>query len=279
MPSLADTATERSSEIGLGTAGVTSAEPSEAAPAETLAETPAEIAKREYDQVLTLTPDIERGRRVYLTCAVCHLPEGWGSVDGIYPQIAGQLRTVIIKQLADFRAGNRDNPLMYPFSVPEILGGPQEIADVAAYVAALPMTANNGLGPGTDLALGEQLYGEHCADCHGAAGEGDEAEHIPALAGQHYAHLMRQFDAIRSGERKNADSKMTDEIRDIDAQQQSALLDYTARLRPAADKLAAEGWHNPDFPQYVRDAMGLRAPPPAVLAPQAPDSEAAPSQR
>lgn len=275
IPSLADTATERSSEIGLGAAGVTPAEPSETAPAET----PAEIAKREYDQVLTLTPDIERGRTVYLTCAVCHLPEGWGSVDGIYPQIAGQLRTVIIKQLADFRAGNRDNPLMYPFSVPSILGGPQEIADVAAYVSALPMTAHNGLGPGTDLALGEQVYGEHCADCHGAAGQGDEAEHIPALAGQHYAHLMRQFDAIRSGERKNADSKMTDEIRDINAQQQSALLDYTARLRPAADKLAAEGWLNPDFPHYLRDAMGLRAVPSAVLAPQAPDSEAAPPQR
>ncbi len=242
-------------------------------PGEPAVETPAEIAKREYDQVLTLTPNAERGRTVYLTCAVCHLPEGWGSTDGIYPQIAGQLRTVIIKQLADFRAGNRDNPLMYPFSVPGILGGPQEIADVAAYVSELPMTPDNGLGPGTDLALGERLYNEHCADCHGAEGEGDEAEHIPALAGQHYAHLMRQFDAIRSGERKNADSKMTKGIRDINAQQQSAMLDYTARLRPAADKLAAEGWLNPDFPHYLRDAMGLRAAPPAVLAPSASGSK------
>lgn len=241
-------------------------------------ETPAEIAQREYEQVLALTPNAERGRTVYLTCAVCHLPEGWGSADGVYPQIAGQLRTVIIKQLADFRAGNRDNPLMYPFSVPGILGGPQEIADVAAYVSELPMTPHNGLGPGTELALGERLYNEHCADCHGAEGEGDEAEHIPALAGQHYAHLMRQFDAIRSGERKNADSKMTDEIKDINAQEQSAMLDYTARLRPADDKLAAEGWLNPDFPHYIRDAMGLRVAPPAVFAPSTSGSSDAQSQ-
>ncbi|WP_242513200.1 c-type cytochrome [Halochromatium salexigens] len=234
-------------------------------PAEPPTETSAEIAQREYEEVLALTPDAERGREVYLTCAVCHLPEGWGSVDGSYPQIAGQLPTVIIKQLADFRAGNRENPLMYPFSVPGILGGPQEIADVAAYVSQLPMTAENGLGPGSDLEAGEALYIEHCTDCHGAAGEGDEAEHIPMIAGQHFAYLMRQFDAIRSGERKNADSKMTEEIQDLTQAEQVALLDYTARLRPAAGKLAQEGWLNPDFPHYLRDAMGLRVKPPAGL--------------
>jgi len=282
MPLLADSATERSSETGAEVAaGAAPAEMPAEMPAETSAEipaeTPAEIAKREYDEVLALTPNAERGRAVYLTCAVCHLPEGWGSVDGMYPQIAGQLRTVVIKQLADFRAGNRENPLMYPFSVPSILGGPQELADVAAYVAALPMTASNGLGSGTDLVLGESLYGEHCADCHGAAGEGDEAEHIPAIAGQHYAYLMRQFDAIRSGKRKNADSKMTEEIQGFSAEQQQAVMDYTSRLRPPADKLAAEGWRNPDFPRYVRDAMGLRVAPPAKLAPSAPASTA-PSQ-
>jgi len=264
MSSLADPATERSSATRSEVAGATPAE------------SPAEVAQREYDEVLTLTPDIERGRAVYLTCAVCHLPEGWGSTDGMYPQIAGQLRTVVIKQLADFRAGNRDNPLMYPFSVPGILGGPQEIADVAAYVSALPMTADNGLGPGTGLAVGETLYSEHCADCHGVAGEGDETEHIPAIAGQHYAYLMRQFNAIRAGERKNADSKMTEEIQDLSAEQQAAVLDYTARLRPPAAKLAGEGWQNPDFPHYVRDAMGLRAAPPAQLAPTAPALPAPP---
>ncbi len=230
-------------------------------------ETPAEIARREYDEVLRLTPNAARGRQVYLTCAVCHLPEGWGSVDGSYPQIAGQWRTVIIKQLADFRAGNRDNPLMYPFSVPEVLGGPQEIADVAAYVAQLPMTAHNGLGPGTDLDKGKALYTRHCADCHGAAGEGDEADSIPVIAGQHYAYLMRQFDAIRAGERKNADSKMSQDIQNLTTAERSAILDYSARLRPAPEKRAPEGWSNPDFPDYLRDELERRARPPLKPAP------------
>ncbi|KAA6184111.1 c-type cytochrome [Thiohalocapsa marina] len=238
-----------------------------AAPAATPAATPAEQAQAEYDEVMSRQPNLENGRRAYLTCAVCHLPEGWGSVDGSYPQIAGQLRTVIIKQLADFRAGNRANPLMYPFSVPGILGGPQEMADVAAYVAQLPMTPHNGIGPGADLDLGRRLYEENCVDCHGAAGEGDTDKHIPAIAGQHYAYLMRQFDDIRDGRRRNSDPEMVEQIQGFTPAQQSAVLDYTARLRPPAEKLAADGWVNPDFPHYVRDAMGIRAHPPAPPPP------------
>lgn len=226
------------------------------------ADTAAAVAEREYADVMGRTPNLENGREVYLTCAVCHLPEGWGTADGTYPQIAGQLRTVIIKQLADFRSGNRINPLMYPFSVPAVLGSAQDIADVAAYVAQLPMTPHNGLGPGTDLERGAALYQDNCADCHGAQGEGDDEEHIPAIAAQHYLHLMRQFDSIRSGERTNADPEMVEQIQGFSAAEQSAVLDYTARLRPAPERLAADGWHNPDFPDFVRARRGTAAVPP-----------------
>ena len=57
-----------------------------------------------------------------------------GAEDGVFPQIAGQHRSVIIKQLADIRAGNRDNPMMYPIAKEAVLGGPQAISDVAAYI-------------------------------------------------------------------------------------------------------------------------------------------------
>ncbi len=221
----------------------------------------AATARAEYDAVTALQPDLDNGRRIYLTCSVCHRPEGWGTPDGTYPQIAGQLRTVIIKQLADIRARNRENPLMYPFAVPRILGGPQSMADVAAYVAQLPMTPENGVGPGVDLALGAQLYTENCVSCHGKQGEGVEDKHGPALAGQHYAYLMRQFDAIREGRRGNSDAKMVKQIRSFSPRQESAVLDYTSRLRPPAEKLAHPGWTNPDYPAYVRDPMQFATPP------------------
>jgi cytochrome c553 len=233
------------------------------------AATPAERAMAEYDEALKLTPDLDNGRKVYLTCAVCHLPEGWGSADGAYPQIAGQIHTVIIKQLADIRARNRNNPLMYPFSVPRILGGPQNIADVAAYVAQLPMTPDNGLGPGVDLELGEKLYEENCVKCHGDVGQGDEKEHMPAIAGQHYRYLMRQFDMIRLGRRKNADSKMVKQIQGFSPREQSAVLDYTSRLKPPADRIAEPGWQNPDFPKYARPRIP-EPPFPTMPEPPAP---------
>jgi cytochrome c553 len=243
---------------------------------------PAELAKREYEQVMALTPDIDNGRRVYLTCAVCHRPEGWGTPDGSYPQIAGQWREVIIKQLADIRARHRDNPLMYPFSLTRILGGPQNLADVAAYVAALPMTANNGVGPGVDLELGARLYAEHCADCHGERGEGKPAKPTPAIAAQHFPYLMGQFEAIRNGRRKNANPEMIEQIAEFTPRDQAAVLDYTSRLRPAPEKLAAENWLNPDFPNYVRETMGmppLPPPPPVVpLMPGVPPFPIAPAQ-
>ncbi|MEA3274692.1 MAG: c-type cytochrome [Pseudomonadota bacterium] len=235
-----------------------------------VAAAPAEIAKAEYEEVIGLQPNMENGRRAYVTCAVCHRPEGWGSRDGSYPQIAGQLRNVIIKQLADIRARNRDNPLMYPFSVPRILGGPQEIADVAAYVAKLPMTPHNGVGPGGDLELGRQLYEDNCVKCHGRNGEGIEKEHMPAIAGQHFQYLMRQFDMIRVGRRKNADSKMVKQIEGFSSREQAAVLDYTSRLRPDGGKLAKDGWLNPDFPSYVRNPAPEPPPIPAMPEPPAP---------
>lgn len=233
--------------------------------------TPAEVAAREYDEVMALTPNPANGAKVYLICAVCHRPEGWGSPDGDYPQIAGQLRTVIIKQLADIRARNRDNPLMYPFSVPRVLGGAQEIADVTAYVSQLPMTPDNGKGPGTDLELGKRLYEENCTKCHGDKGQGNVKDHIPAIAGQHYLYQVRQFDAIRSERRKNADPKMTRQIHGFTPREESAVLDYTSRLVPPPEKLAKPGWQNPDFPHYVRPPMpGLPVTPTAPATPPMP---------
>jgi cytochrome c553 len=233
------------------------------------AATPAEIAKTEYEEVMALTPDLQNGRKVYITCAVCHRPEGWGTPEGTYPQIAGQLRSVIIKQLADIRARNRDNPLMYPFSMPRILGGAQNIADVAAYVAQLPMNPQNGVGPGTDLELGAKVYKDNCVKCHGNQGQGDEPEHMPAIAGQHFNYLIRQFEAIRDGRRKNSDPKMVEQIKGFSPREEMAVLDYTSRLRPSADRLGPPNWRNPDFQGYVYPGSpGPALPPPPAPAPR-----------
>jgi len=209
-------------------------------------------AMEEYDLAITLTPDLANGRKAYESCAVCHDPEGWGNEEGTYPQIAGQLASVTIKQLADIRAGNRSNPMMTPFSSVKALGGPQAMADVAAYIEQLPMTPNNGVGPGIDLASGERLYKDNCVDCHGENGEGNAKKHIPLIQGQHFNYLKRQFHWISNGKRRNADEEMVEQIKSFWGRDITDVMDYTSRLRPPKEKLAEIGWQNPDFPNYVR---------------------------
>jgi len=213
---------------------------------------PSEAAMDEYQAALQLSPDLENGKRVYRICTVCHAPEGWGLESGAYPQVAGQLRTVIIKQLADIRARNRDNPTMLPFTSPQLLGGAQEIADVAAYISQLPMSPHNGVGPGMDLAWGEQLFKDNCTECHGDRGEGNLEDHIPAIYGQHFRYLLRQFEWIKMERRRNADRKMVKQIHNFTHRDIYAVLDYVSRIRPPQEKLAAEGWQNPDFPKFAR---------------------------
>ena len=206
----------------------------------------------EFEQALDLTPDLANGAILYRKCVACHGAEGWGDASGAYPQIAGQLASVVIKQLADIRAGNRDNPIMRAFTSDRALGDAQDIADVAAYIANLPMSNRNGRAPGADLRHGARLYAQECADCHGDDGEGDEAEHNPALRGQHYQYLMRQFNWIKNGRRRNADSEMVEQIQRFNARDTSSVMAFTANMPVPADMLAPPGWTNPDFPRYWR---------------------------
>jgi len=206
----------------------------------------------EFIEAISLQSDLENGKKLYRGCVSCHGPEGWGTKSGTYPQIAGQLKSVIIKQLADFRAGNRDNPIMRAFSSSRALGGPQEIADVAGYIANMPMTTDVDLGPRPSGDEGKIMYDEKCGKCHGKQGEGEPVDHGPALHAQHFSYLKRQFDWIRTERRRNADPKMTKQIKNMGLREELEILSYTARLRPPESKIAPEGYTNPDFPSFVR---------------------------
>ncbi|MET0028783.1 MAG: c-type cytochrome [Candidatus Thiodiazotropha sp.] len=201
----------------------------------------------ESEAALKLTPNPENGRWVYQGCAVCHMPEGWGTPNGAYPQIAGQHRSVIIKQLADIRANNRDNPSMYPFTLPEELGGIQSIADVAQHIENLKMTLATSKGPGDDLLRGKRLYDEYCVECHGERGEGDAEMVYPRIQGQHYPYLLRQMDWIRNGKRRNANRKMEEAIRMFSDQDLQSVADYVSRMPPDESRRSAGDWSNRDY--------------------------------
>lgn len=201
----------------------------------------------ELEEALKLEPNLENGLEIYEVCAACHLPEGWGKKDGTFPQLAGQYKSVLIKQLADIRAKNRDAPTMYPFTLPSAIGGAQSLADVTGYIAKLPMNPENGVGAGDDLANGEKLYKEHCVKCHGEQGEGNAEKFYPRIQGQHYEYMLRQFKNILEGKRRNANQEMVKQIKAFSEKDMKAVVDYASRLKPPAEVLGKPGWKNPDF--------------------------------
>ncbi len=201
---------------------------------------------------MTLTPDRENGIEVYEVCSACHLLEGWGMTNGTFPQLAGQSREVLIKQLADIRALNRDNPTMYPFALPESIGDEQALADVTAYIATLPMNPENGKGEWADgtpeFAEGKKLYKDNCVQCHGDHGEGMPDKFYPRIEGQHYEYMLRQFEWIRDGKRRNANPDMVKQIKGFTNKEMKMVINWVSRtpvnpkdLAPSAD------WTNPDY--------------------------------
>lgn len=218
--------------------------------AEVLAKAIAKVQKQaalELEKAIQLEPDIDNGLEIYRSCAECHMPEGWGLSSGLVPQLAGQHRNVVIKQLADIRAGNRDNPLMAPYSSVESIGGVQSVADVAGYIDTLEISTRGGKGDGKNLELGARLYKENCVQCHGETGEGNNEELAPRIQSQHYNYLVYQFERIKSGQRRNANEEMVAQIKDFSEQEMHAVLDHVSRLEPPEDLRAPEGWRNPDF--------------------------------
>lgn len=179
-------------------------------------------------EALQLKGDPKRGEEAYEVCSACHLPSGSGRSDGTFPQLAGQHATVLIKQIADIRAGRRDNPIMYPFA--KTLTDPQELADVAAYLQTLPIPPGNGKGPGTNLEHGKQLFERDCVQCHGQQGEGNAEKFYPVLAGQHYEYMLRQIRDIAALRRRNANPNMVKIVQTYKDEDLQAVVDYMSRL-------------------------------------------------
>lgn len=197
----------------------------------------------------SLKGNAENGKDLYLTCALCHTPEGWGTKDGYYPQLSGQHSNVLIKQLIDIKLGNRDVPTMIPFSDAIFKQSPQQLADLIAYISKLPMSPINEKGNGTQLETGKKLYQQYCLSCHGTHAEGDNAKNYPLLQGQHYHYLLRQMQWIKNGQRKNGDAKMKLDISAFNDKQLQAVADYISRIKPDKNKVAdSSEWKNEDFP-------------------------------
>jgi cytochrome c553 len=185
--------------------------------------------ENELREALKLKPNHEHGRVLYDTCSACHQRDGAGVADGDIPSIAGQHYEVILKELVDFRDMERIDMRMEAFVARHHLEGPQDLADVAAYISHLPRQWTKQYGPGKHTTIGMQAYGRACTSCHGRTGEGDNDLRIPRLAGQHYGYLLKQMDMMIGGARFNVSWDHSKLLESLTDEEISGVADYLAR--------------------------------------------------
>jgi cytochrome c553 len=188
---------------------------------------------QEYALAVRAIPDREHGGQIFRNrCAPCHGASGEGYPGGAavaFPVTAGQHFRVLVLALVRFRHGRNSPHGMQYFSDAYRLIGAQDVADVAAYIAALQPTSPVGMGSGLSLDEGARVYLRYCESCHGPTGGGNAARPVPRLAGQHYRYLLRQFDAPTADDRLHARR-----IQELSAPDRDAVADYLSRLLPRA---------------------------------------------
>lgn len=192
----------------------------------------ASTARQEFNAVLRCKADLVHGQALFDTCSACHSSNGAGASDGTVPAIAAQHYRVIVGELVDYRHDARWDERMEHFTGNHHLSGPQDIADVAAYISALRATPALGQGSGEYLRHGEEVYTRLCGSCHGAKAEGDNLKRYPRLAGQHYEYLLSQLHDAAEGRRPNFPPAHIHLLQSLGRPDFMGIADYLSRLGP-----------------------------------------------
>jgi cytochrome c553 len=156
---------------------------------------------------------ITQGKGAAVACASCHGVDGAGNAQAGFPVLAQLPPAHFAKQIADFKAGTRVNPVMTPIAMAM---SAEEIESSARHYAGQvrPKTAAATVDPAA-LARGRNLAINGawdrnvppCFKCHAVDGLGI-APAFPPIAGQHAAYTVSQLQAWKTGARTNDPQKL-----------------------------------------------------------------------
>ncbi len=175
-------------------------------------------------------PSMGEGSRLYAPCGACHALKARGSTDGAIPNLAGQQRRYLKKQLNMFRSGARVDEAMQVVTAHPTIDNQHDMDALTTYLSGLDWNPTPMYGSGEHLRVGQELYTHICAACHGADGRGESANQVPRIAGQHYPYLRRQIDVAADLHRDLAPPEMTSALRGMRSEEKNALADYISRL-------------------------------------------------
>jgi cytochrome c553 len=151
-------------------------------------------------------------------CIGCHGIAGYKTAyPAVYhvPKIAGQQAAYIVKALQAYKSGERRHPSMRGIAASL---NDKDIADLGAYYAGGGKFASTVLAPAALAfpagAADQQLQRKAdpatnvsmCIGCHGIAGYKTAypvVYHVPKIAGQQTAYIVKALQAYKSGERQH----------------------------------------------------------------------------
>ncbi|MCB1865110.1 MAG: cytochrome c4 [Chromatiales bacterium] len=154
--------------------------------------------------------DATAGQAKSAACAGCHGVDG-NSASPMWPKIAGQNARYIIKQLSEFKKGERKNATMNAIAAAL---SDADMADLAAFYTA--QKARPEIANGDWVDVGAKIYRggivekgvTACIACHGPRGNGNKPARFPVIHGQHADYTEKALRDFRSGERAADPKKM-----------------------------------------------------------------------
>ena len=197
--------------------------------------------------------DLEKGKEINGVCAACHGDYGQGGKKGEYPRIAGQNVKFLESQLRAFRARQRVNIPMFPYTQERELPD-EDIKDVSAYLAMIELpTTIPDFKPTDgayerllamekvmiiprsegDIEAGKVIYQKQCAACHGKSGRGKGM--FPMLVGQYTHYLMKQMTAYRKHDRAHEEEGVGGMLDALQEPQMRDVLAYLTSIQGAAE--------------------------------------------
>ena len=197
---------------------------------------PSDVAWTKDTLEIIARGDAFHGLLLSRRCSHCHGVEGFSSVPNV-PNLAGEDRLSLWKQMQDFRSGKRISPIMQ--TVAEGFSE-SDAADLAAYYEMLPVTSDpleNRAFPQpmqdasrAAMAIRLILFGDGqrgippCQACHGPVSYVNGA---PPLATQNGAYLERQLENFSNGDRTNdINVRMRSIAKQLTAEEKTAVSEY-----------------------------------------------------
>lgn len=175
---------------------------------------------------------MQRGEELVMgRCFLCHGATG-DSSSPLYPKLAGQNSEYMLKQLRNFKRGERESSDMRKVVADMEENDMQSVAFF--FSRQQPSRGNSAYAE--MRALGEKLFSQGdparglkpCRECHGDNGAGSAT--LPRIAGQHTLYIETQLTLFEERKRTNDNAQMQDVAKRLTTDEVRAVAEYLRSL-------------------------------------------------